>query len=103
MVIRLALGGATNRPFYRIAAAYNKRARDSKYIEYSWAYMTLSPTYTMKDLLPSITKESSTRLHVGPIRSVNLRDCPPPKNDPIGRFCKQRITTYYYVLKSSAL
>lgn len=33
VVIRLALGGCTNRPFYRIVAAYNKRARDSKYIE----------------------------------------------------------------------
>ncbi|XP_061076133.1 28S ribosomal protein S16, mitochondrial [Conger conger] len=33
VVIRMTLGGCTNRPFYRIVAAYNKRARDSKYIE----------------------------------------------------------------------
>uniref|UniRef100_A0A8C2H3E5 Small ribosomal subunit protein bS16m n=1 Tax=Cyprinus carpio TaxID=7962 RepID=A0A8C2H3E5_CYPCA len=47
VVIRLALGGATNRPFYRIVAAYNKRARDSKYIEQLGSY----------DPLPNIHNE----------------------------------------------
>ncbi|KAI1890499.1 hypothetical protein AGOR_G00154330 [Albula goreensis] len=47
VVIRLALGGCTNRPFYRIVAAYNKRARDSKYIEQLGSY----------DPLPNIHNE----------------------------------------------
>ncbi|KAA0707510.1 28S ribosomal protein S16, mitochondrial [Triplophysa tibetana] len=47
VVIRLALGGATNRPFYRIVAAYNKRARDGKYIEQLGSY----------DPLPNIHNE----------------------------------------------
>ncbi|XP_062400344.1 28S ribosomal protein S16, mitochondrial [Sardina pilchardus] len=47
VVIRLSLGGATNRPFYRIVAAYNKRARDSKYIEQLGSY----------DPLPNIHNE----------------------------------------------
>ncbi|XP_030319620.1 28S ribosomal protein S16, mitochondrial [Calypte anna] len=33
VVIRFALGGCANRPFYRIVAAHNKRARDGKYLE----------------------------------------------------------------------
>ncbi|KAI6073684.1 28s ribosomal protein mitochondrial [Aix galericulata] len=33
VVIRLALGGCTNRPFYRIVAAHSRRARDGKYLE----------------------------------------------------------------------
>ncbi|XP_052548154.1 28S ribosomal protein S16, mitochondrial isoform X2 [Tympanuchus pallidicinctus] len=33
VVIRFALGGCTNRPFYRIVAAHSKRARDGKYLE----------------------------------------------------------------------
>ncbi|NXU49207.1 RT16 protein, partial [Turnix velox] len=33
VVIRLALGGCANRPFYRLVAAHNKRARDGKYLE----------------------------------------------------------------------
>lgn len=32
-MIRLALGGCTNRPFYRIVAAHSRRARDGKYLE----------------------------------------------------------------------
>lgn len=47
VVIRLALGGVTNRPFYRIVAAYNKRARDGKYIEQVGSY----------DPLPNIHNE----------------------------------------------
>ncbi|XP_050959162.1 28S ribosomal protein S16, mitochondrial [Labeo rohita] len=47
VVIRLALGGATNRPFYRIVTAYNKQARDSKYIEQLGSY----------DPLPNIHNE----------------------------------------------
>ncbi|KAK2861938.1 hypothetical protein Q5P01_001471 [Channa striata] len=40
VVIRLALAGhkQANRPFYRIVAAYNKRARDGKYIEQLGSY-----------------------------------------------------------------
>ncbi|XP_020663678.1 small ribosomal subunit protein bS16m [Pogona vitticeps] len=38
IVIRLALGGCTNRPFYRIVAAHNKRARDGKYLEQIGCY-----------------------------------------------------------------
>lgn len=48
MVIRLALGGATNRPFYRIVAAYNKRARDGKYIEQLGSYDPLPNIYNEK-------------------------------------------------------
>uniref|UniRef100_A0A8V5HFJ1 Small ribosomal subunit protein bS16m n=2 Tax=Melopsittacus undulatus TaxID=13146 RepID=A0A8V5HFJ1_MELUD len=33
VVIRLALGGCTNRPFYRLVAAHSRRARDGKYLE----------------------------------------------------------------------
>ncbi|XP_039419811.1 28S ribosomal protein S16, mitochondrial [Corvus cornix cornix] len=33
VVIRFALGGCTNRPFFRIVAANSKRARDGKYLE----------------------------------------------------------------------
>jgi len=32
-VIRFALGGCTNRPFFRIVAAHSRRARDGKYLE----------------------------------------------------------------------
>lgn len=40
VVIRLALAGhkQANRPFYRIVAAHNKRARDGKYIEQLGTY-----------------------------------------------------------------
>ncbi|XP_056130583.1 28S ribosomal protein S16, mitochondrial [Lampris incognitus] len=49
VVIRLALAGhkQANRPFYRIVAAYNKRARDGKYIEQLGTY----------DPLPNIHNE----------------------------------------------
>ncbi|XP_062449253.1 small ribosomal subunit protein bS16m isoform X2 [Rhea pennata] len=33
VVIRFALGGCTNRPFFRLVAAHSKRARDGKYLE----------------------------------------------------------------------
>ncbi|NXN96439.1 RT16 protein, partial [Rhinopomastus cyanomelas] len=33
VVIRFALGGCTNRPFYRIVAAHSRRARDGKYLD----------------------------------------------------------------------
>lgn len=48
VVIRMSLGGATNRPFYRIVAAYNKRARDSKYIEQLGSYDPLPNIYNEK-------------------------------------------------------
>ncbi|XP_017306182.1 28S ribosomal protein S16, mitochondrial [Ictalurus punctatus] len=48
VVIRLALGGATNRPFFRIVAAYNKRARDGKYIEQLGSYDPLPNIYNEK-------------------------------------------------------
>lgn len=48
VVIRLALGGATNRPFYRIVAAYNKRARDGKHIEQLGSYDPLPNVYNEK-------------------------------------------------------
>ncbi|KAL6464950.1 hypothetical protein MHYP_G00272670 [Metynnis hypsauchen] len=48
VVIRLALGGATNRPFYRIVAAYNKRARDGKYLEQLGSYDPLPNIYNEK-------------------------------------------------------
>ncbi|NXE94103.1 RT16 protein, partial [Menura novaehollandiae] len=33
IVIRFALGGCANRPFFRIVAANSRRARDGKYLE----------------------------------------------------------------------
>lgn len=48
VIIRLALGGCTNRPFYRIVAAFNKRARDSKYIEQLGTYDPLPNIYNEK-------------------------------------------------------
>lgn len=49
VVLRLALAGhkQANRPFYRIVAAYNKKARDGKYIEQLGSY----------DPLPNIHNE----------------------------------------------
>ncbi|GAA6231985.1 28S ribosomal protein S16, mitochondrial-like [Lates japonicus] len=49
IVIRMALAGhkQANRPFYRIVAAFNKRARDGKYIEQLGTY----------DPLPNIHNE----------------------------------------------
>lgn len=50
IVIRLALAGhkQANRPFYRIVAAYNKRARDGKYIEQLGTYDPLPNIYNEK-------------------------------------------------------
>ncbi|XP_036387520.1 28S ribosomal protein S16, mitochondrial [Megalops cyprinoides] len=48
VVIRLSMSGCTNRPFYRIVAAYNKRARDSKYIEQLGSYDPLPNIYNEK-------------------------------------------------------
>lgn len=50
MVIRMALAGhkQANRPFYRIVAAYNKRARDGKYIEQLGTYDPLPNIYNEK-------------------------------------------------------
>ncbi|MBN3293391.1 RT16 protein, partial [Polypterus senegalus] len=48
VAIRLALGGCVNRPFYRIVAAYNKRARDGKYIEQLGSYDPLPNIYNEK-------------------------------------------------------
>ncbi|KAM6980696.1 small ribosomal subunit protein bS16m [Aplochiton taeniatus] len=50
VVIRLALAGhkQANRPFYRIVAAFNKRARDSKYIEQLGTYDPLPNIYNEK-------------------------------------------------------
>lgn len=50
VVIRLALAGhkQANRPFYRIVAAYNKRARDGKYIEQLGTYDPLPNIYNEK-------------------------------------------------------
>ena len=38
LTIRLALGGCTNRPFYRIVAAHNKCPRDGRFVEQLGSY-----------------------------------------------------------------
>ncbi|TFJ95745.1 ATP synthase F0F1 subunit delta [Platysternon megacephalum] len=48
IAIRLALGGCANRPFFRIVAAYNKRARDSKYFEQVGCYDPLPNSHNEK-------------------------------------------------------
>ncbi|KAI3369378.1 hypothetical protein L3Q82_007612 [Scortum barcoo] len=50
VVIRLALAGhkQSNRPFYRIVAAYNKKARDGKYIEQLGSYDPIPNVYNEK-------------------------------------------------------
>ncbi|XP_054640747.1 28S ribosomal protein S16, mitochondrial [Dunckerocampus dactyliophorus] len=50
VVLRMALAGhnQANRPFYRIVAAYNKRARDGKYIEQLGTYDPLPNIYNEK-------------------------------------------------------
>lgn len=48
VVIRMSLGGCTNRPFYRIVAAYNKRARDGRYLEQLGSYDPLPNIYNEK-------------------------------------------------------
>ncbi|XP_069804326.1 small ribosomal subunit protein bS16m [Dendropsophus ebraccatus] len=48
VVIRMALGGCTNRPFYRIVAAHNKRARDGKHLDKLGTYDPLPNVYNEK-------------------------------------------------------
>ncbi|KAM9859097.1 small ribosomal subunit protein bS16m [Aulostomus maculatus] len=50
VVIRMALAGhrQANRPFFRIVAAHNKRARDGKYIEQLGTYDPLPNIYNEK-------------------------------------------------------
>ncbi|NP_001279385.1 28S ribosomal protein S16, mitochondrial [Callorhinchus milii] len=48
VAIRLALGGCTNRPFYRIVAAHNKRARDGKYLEQLGSYDPMPNVFAEK-------------------------------------------------------
>lgn len=50
VVIRLALAGhkQANRPFYRVVAAFNKRARDGKYIEQLGTYDPLPNVHNEK-------------------------------------------------------
>ncbi|XP_005986130.1 28S ribosomal protein S16, mitochondrial [Latimeria chalumnae] len=48
VAIRLTLGGCTNRPFYRIVAAYNKRARDTKFLEQLGSYDPLPNNHNEK-------------------------------------------------------
>lgn len=48
VVIRMALGGCVNRPFYRIVAAHNKRARDGKHLDKLGTYDPLPNVYNEK-------------------------------------------------------
>ncbi|XP_056409594.1 28S ribosomal protein S16, mitochondrial isoform X1 [Hyla sarda] len=48
VVIRMAVGGCTNRPFYRIVAAHNKRARDGKHLDKLGTYDPLPNVYNEK-------------------------------------------------------
>uniref|UniRef100_A0A8D0H5G4 Small ribosomal subunit protein bS16m n=1 Tax=Sphenodon punctatus TaxID=8508 RepID=A0A8D0H5G4_SPHPU len=48
IVIRMALGGCVNRPYYRIVAAHNKRARDGKYFEQLGCYDPLPNNFNEK-------------------------------------------------------
>ncbi|XP_063173535.1 small ribosomal subunit protein bS16m [Candoia aspera] len=48
VVIRFALGGCTNRPYYRIVVAHNRRARDGKYIEQIGCYDPMPNRYAEK-------------------------------------------------------
>uniref|UniRef100_A0A8D0DNS7 Small ribosomal subunit protein bS16m n=1 Tax=Salvator merianae TaxID=96440 RepID=A0A8D0DNS7_SALMN len=47
-VIRFALSGCTNRPFYLLVVACNKRARDGKYIEQLGCYDPLPNDHNEK-------------------------------------------------------
>ncbi|KAE8593147.1 hypothetical protein XENTR_v10019001 [Xenopus tropicalis] len=58
VAIRLALAGCTNRPFYRIVAAHNKRARDGKYLEQLGTY----------DPMPNIYNEKLVSLNIEQIK-----------------------------------
>ncbi|XP_074088935.1 small ribosomal subunit protein bS16m [Macrotis lagotis] len=46
--IRLALGGCSNRPFYRVVAAYNRRARDGRHLEQLGCYDPLPNSHGEK-------------------------------------------------------
>ncbi|XP_006129105.1 small ribosomal subunit protein bS16m [Pelodiscus sinensis] len=48
VAIRFALGGCANRPYFRIVAAYNKRARDGKYLEQVGCYDPLPNSHNEK-------------------------------------------------------
>ncbi|EDL38812.1 mCG16739 [Mus musculus] len=50
--IRLALGGCTNRPFYRIVAAHNKCLRDSRFVEQLGSYDPLPNSHGLKTSCP---------------------------------------------------
>ncbi|GCB85074.1 hypothetical protein scyTo_0025705 [Scyliorhinus torazame] len=56
--IRMALSGCTNRPFYQIVAAHNKRARDGKYLEQLGTY----------DPMPTIFNEKLVSLNFDRIK-----------------------------------
>ncbi|KAI4826809.1 hypothetical protein KUCAC02_030240 [Chaenocephalus aceratus] len=60
VILRFALAGhkQANRPFYRIVAAYNKRARDGKYLEQLGSY----------DPLPNICNEKLVSLNFDRIK-----------------------------------
>lgn len=48
LTIRLALGGCTNRPFYRIVAAHNKCPRDGRFVEQLGSYDPLPNSHGEK-------------------------------------------------------
>nr|KAF6425361.1 mitochondrial ribosomal protein S16 [Molossus molossus] len=48
LTIRLALGGCTNRPFYRIVAAHNKYPRDGRFVEQLGSYDPLPNSHGEK-------------------------------------------------------
>ncbi|XP_051030436.1 28S ribosomal protein S16, mitochondrial [Phodopus roborovskii] len=58
LTIRLALGGCTNRPFYRIVAAHNKCPRDGRFVEQLGSY----------DPLPNSNGEKLVALNLDRIR-----------------------------------
>ncbi|XP_068096573.1 small ribosomal subunit protein bS16m [Hyperolius riggenbachi] len=58
VVIRMALGGCTNRPVYHIVAAYNKKARDGKHLDKLGTY----------DPMPNIFNEKLVSLNVERIK-----------------------------------
>lgn len=58
LTIRLALGGCTNRPFYRIVAAHNKCPRDGRFVEQLGSF----------DPLPNSNGEKLVALNLNRIR-----------------------------------
>ncbi|CAO2590566.1 28S ribosomal protein S16, mitochondrial, partial [Lemmus lemmus] len=58
LTIRLALGGCTNRPFYRIVAAHNKCPRDGRFVEQLGSF----------DPLPNSNGEKLVALNLDRIR-----------------------------------